>query len=604
MSFTGDLEHLPIVDVVQLLHSTRKSGILRVKCHKGESQLVFKDGFFVSANHLNNKIKIGKILVDLKVISPEILESALQAQKEAGPKQKPLIITLIENGQVNEKDAYKGLEQLIEMTVVEVLTWKKGTFTLDVLPESVTDDYIYYTGKMNGEIKIDTQRILMDALRIIDEKVRDGELAEEEEAEEEEGEEDSIGEEARSEESPAEGAVELISPEDLGLGEIEHLETKIPEVFAVLEDRDPSKILRRELEKLAPALPAQERETLAAFFEKSPPRQEVAEKSASQEIQARSILFFSSDELFKYALAAACKDAGVLVFATNDEENLEPIIQQSLMKNSLPLLVFDAPDGADGSFSPEKMALLRRQEKERYPQIDMIQLVAQGDHAFALQSYCDGAMAVFPKPVPASSWGGFAAETVQFLQVFQAYARRYAEERDDSLTRDFRKCVKSLRGLRNAPEVASALLSYVAGIFERSVTLIVRETELVAEKGIGVKAEKEAGPTPAMRFRLPLVKPSLLYGVINEGYVFLGKTEEATVKEHLFSAIGEPAYSSILLLPLKMRGKTISLTYGDFGAREPRKVDLAFLEIVASQAELVMESFMHHKKLEKPPAKE
>ena len=41
MSFTGDLEHLPIVDVIQLLHATRKSGILRIGCRKGESQLVF-----------------------------------------------------------------------------------------------------------------------------------------------------------------------------------------------------------------------------------------------------------------------------------------------------------------------------------------------------------------------------------------------------------------------------------------------------------------------------------------------------------------------------------------------------------------------------------
>src|SRR5512136_1463345 len=102
MSFTGDLEHLPIVDVVQLLHSTRKSGILRVMCRKGESQLVFKDGYFVSANHLDNRVRIGKILVDLNVITPEILEQALTAQNSAGPNQKPLIITLIENGMVNE----------------------------------------------------------------------------------------------------------------------------------------------------------------------------------------------------------------------------------------------------------------------------------------------------------------------------------------------------------------------------------------------------------------------------------------------------------------------------------------------------------------------
>ncbi len=77
MSFTGDLEHLPIVDVIQLLHATRKSGVLRIKSRKGESDLVFKDGYIVSANHLNNSVRIGQVLVDLRIITPEVLDQAL-----------------------------------------------------------------------------------------------------------------------------------------------------------------------------------------------------------------------------------------------------------------------------------------------------------------------------------------------------------------------------------------------------------------------------------------------------------------------------------------------------------------------------------------------
>ncbi len=590
MSFTGDLEHLPIVDVVQLLHSTRKSGILRVMCHKGESQLVFKDGYFVSANHLNNRIKIGKILVDLKVITPEILEQALQAQKEAGSNQKPLIITLIDKGLVNEKDAYKGLEQLIEMTVVEILTWKKGTFTLDVLPETVTDEYIYYSGKLDGEIKIDTQRILMDALRIIDEKVRDGELVEEESTEEYE----VLPEEAGYVD---EGA--SLSLDDLGLADIDQLKSKVPEVFTVLEDRDPGKNLRMELDKIATDLPGQVREALALFFEEYPDSSTVPDKPAHQEGLAQSILFFSADELYKFSLTIVCKKAGILVFATNDQENLDPIIDQSLAKNSLPLLVLDAPDKSDDNFSSEKIAALRRQVKEKYPQISVIQLAAPVDHAFVLNSYSDGAIAVLPKPSRSSG----SAETIRFLQAFQSYARRYAAEREISLTWELRKCIKALRGSRNAPDVASALLHFTARIFERSLTLIVRESELIAEKGIGIKAEKAQGSTPAMRFRIPLAKPSLLHNVITEGCVYYGKTDDAAVKVHLFAEIGAPASPSILLLPLKMRGKTISLTYGDFGESGPKTVDFALMEIVASQAELVMDNVVQQKRLEKPPVK-
>ena len=284
MSFTGDLEHLPIVDVVQLLHSTRKSGILRVMCRKGESQLVFKDGYFVSANHLDNRVRIGKILVDLNVITPEILDQALTAQKNAGPNHKPLIITLIENGMVNEKDAYRGLERLIEMTLVEMLTWKKGTFTLDVLPESVTDEYIYYPEKMNGEIKVDTQRILMDALRIIDEKTRDGELVEEDFPEEEGV---APTEPVPGEESP------LLSLDDLGLANLDSLEKKIPEIFSALDDRNFGKTQFQEIEKIAPDLSTQDRETLIKFLGESSVSAKRAEMPPHQDAQAQSILFFS-----------------------------------------------------------------------------------------------------------------------------------------------------------------------------------------------------------------------------------------------------------------------------------------------------------------------
>ena len=179
MSFTGDLEHLPIVDVIQLLHATRKSGILRVKSRKRESSLVFKNGYIVSASHVNNSVRIGTILIERNIITPEILDQTLLEQKTAGAKRKPLIITLLDKGAVKEEDAYRGLEHLIEKTIVEILTWKSGTFTMEVQPDAIADEYRYYPGKISREINIDAQGVLMDALRIFDEKARDGELTEE-----------------------------------------------------------------------------------------------------------------------------------------------------------------------------------------------------------------------------------------------------------------------------------------------------------------------------------------------------------------------------------------------------------------------------------------
>lgn len=388
MSFNGDLEYLPIVDVIQLLHASRKSGILRVKSRKGESQLVFKDGYVVSANHLNNTVRIGKILVDLSIITPAGLERGLQLQKEAGRERQPLIVTLIEQGLVKEQDAYKGLEQLIEMTVVEILTWRKGTFTLEVLPKPVADEYRYYPERINREINVDTQSVLMDALRIFDEKMRDGELAEEDVSED-----DLLPEE----EGP------LISVEDLGLADLDRLGKKGPETVPELE-------------------------------------------------------------------------------------------------------------GSTSGLSP---------------------------------------------------------------------LGRLAD------------CVARLHGIAEASEVASVVRELVAEMCGRALTLIVHEDELVAGKGTGIEGDGNLG------LRLPLTGPSLFRTVIAEGRIHFGPAGAEPALQRLFAAIDAPLRPTVLVLPLKSRGKTLALTYGDFGGREPAPVDTDLLKILAHHADLVLENSLYRKKLAK-----
>jgi len=101
-----------------------------------------------------------------------------------------------------------------------------------------------------------------------------------------------------------------------------------------------------------------------------------------------------------------------------------------------------------------------------------------------------------------------------------------------------------------------------------------------------------------MGFRVPISEPSLFNEVIVEGRLFYGNTDDVTVRESLFAEIGAPERPSILLLPLRLQGKTISITYGDFGGKEPAAVDIALLEILACHAELALENSLYRKKPE------
>ncbi|WP_298267272.1 DUF4388 domain-containing protein [Geobacter sp.] len=586
MSFTGELEHLSIVDVIQLLHATRKSGTLTVKSRKGESQLVFDDGYIISANHFDNSIRVGKILVEAKVIAEEALEQALRDQQQAGEIRSPLVAILIEQGQVRKEDAYRGLETLIELTIVEILTWKRGSFSLDVESFTVSDEYRYFPEKLHQEITLHTENVLMDALRIYDEKKRDGLLVDEE-----------LTDEVLSpHETEAAGGM-LLSADDLGLGDLDKLEKTIPGVFAGLDDRGPAAPHRRRIEELGAALSAREQEELLAFLGSYGSRPPAPRAGANL-----TVVLFSADEFVSYCLTTVCRHEGVFVFATNEEQDLEHITGQFLAKGSVPLLVFDVPALFDGRFSSVQLTRLRRRMRASHPRAGIVQLASPSDYGFMLQSLGDGVRAVFPRPTGEERRETFVGEIIQFLHAFPAYLREYGREQDGLSVSRLKAGLAALRRLREPQEVAFSLLQSAAGLFPRTLTLIVREEELIAERGIGVQGGKEEGATPPLRFRIPLTRPSLLAGVIEKGGAFFGETADEVVKEHLFRAIGAPLHPSVLLLPLRSFGRTISLTYGDFGGEEPSPVPVDLLEILADQGGLVVENALYRRKRSHSPA--
>jgi hypothetical protein len=440
MSFTGDLEHLPIVDVIQLLHATKKSGTLSVRGGKGESQLVFAGGYIVSANHANDSVRIGKILVKTRAITQETLSQVLPGpEKRAGEARKPLIAMLIEKGQVQREAAFKALEMLIELTIVEILTWTTGTFSLDVESLAISDEYRYFPEKLNQEFLLNTQNVLMDALRIYDEKKRDGELSEEEWATEPSVVETDGG----TEESWS------LSADDLGLGDFDRLERKIPGVFSSLEDVDPAESQRQKLQSLAPELSASELEELLAFLLKFSGR---AAADAADKPEARALILFSSDELFTHAVTTVCKHDGLPVFATNDEQDLDHIIDQSRTKKIAATLVLDSPtDSAEGGAAAATVEL-RRQRMEKYPQLAIIQLASPLDYAFTLQSFADGVRAVLPRPLRTVRSLTFVADTVLFLDAFRRYLKGAAGSPTEEPFAQLGKELAALRDLTEAPD--------------------------------------------------------------------------------------------------------------------------------------------------------
>ncbi|TAL24386.1 MAG: DUF4388 domain-containing protein [Nitrospirae bacterium] len=603
MAFTGELEQLHIVDILQLLNTTRKSGTLSVKGARGESRIIFSNGHIVGASHLN-KVRIGTVLVKMNAITLKDLDQALEIQKKAGSNRKPLIAALIDLGRLGRDEAALGLKKLIEMTLVELIGWTKGTFTLDTESIVVSSECSYPISKMEQELSLDAQMALMDALRIFDERERDRQSGKTVPPDEE-----LFEEVLPSKVVSAAGAKgQVLTADDLGLGDLEHLERKMPEFLPVNEIFDPVEIHRQKIKETLASFSAEEQETFVSFLGKSTISIGAYAGPTRQEGRTKALILFSEDDLIKHSVMTICKDEGVMVFATGGEKELERIIGQCLSIKILPIVVFDAPETQEGMLSKEKIISLRQRVKDKYSQVSILQAALPQDYAFTLESFKDSVRAVFPKPSKETGKATFIADTIIFLETFKAYITDMFHGQNDPAAADnklsrLKDAIMAIRSLNDPPALSRALLQYVSEVCERAITFIVRPAELMGEKAIGVYAEKTAGPTPATGLKITLTRPSVFREVIEKGERFYGDSDSEVLRTQLFEAVGAPLKPTIILLPMKVSGKVVALTYGDFGGKEASPIQNDVLEILANEAGMVLENMLYRKQLSKASIK-
>ena len=580
MSFSGDLEHLSIVDVIQLMHTTRKSGTLCIKGRKGESQLVFDEGYIVSANHVDNSIRIGKILVEARVVAEEALQSTLAEQAASGDNRKPLIAALMESGRVSQKDAYRGLETLIELTIVEILTWKSGTFALDVSRTAISDEYRYFPEKLNEQILLHTENILMDALRLYDEKKRDGLLPEDE---------DEDDELLRLESQETQSDNTLITVDDLGLGDLELMDKKIPDVFKAIEDRVESPHIAT-VKQLAPAMPDETVKEVALFLDRIASKKAAAEQTS---YSLATIILFSRDELLTHYLSTICKPEGIYIFSATDQADLLPLAGQFLSKAGQLMILFDAPSSASG-IDWQAIIKLRDEISVVYPHLCMLQLA--DDHTPPAMVLSRALVPAIARPARDDLAAGFSPSCKEFLENITSAFHRAIAERSAAAFARCRDDLDRINRQSDIQSIAFALLTRVSESFARSLTLIVKGGELIAERGFGIRPEDAGEPKPLWH-RFSLERSSLITRMIQTGKPFFGNPIKDQLLADLYNEIGAPKEKMVYLLPLQVYGTTLSLTYADFGQDLPVHPSIGYLDFLARQAGLVAENIQFKKKV-------
>jgi len=170
MSLSGNLEDVSVADALQFIHLGGRTGTLSLVNGETSAGIGFHQGRIVNAWGPGTK-KLGELLVDDGAIDRSTLANALRQQEQEQPRRSLGQILIAEHG-LSEERMYRVVEQQIEKTVYELVTWKNGTFHFALDDLRPIDDISVYPGDIVGRLHLDTQMVLLDALRLFDEKNR------------------------------------------------------------------------------------------------------------------------------------------------------------------------------------------------------------------------------------------------------------------------------------------------------------------------------------------------------------------------------------------------------------------------------------------------
>lgn len=567
MSLNGDLENFPIIDIIQLLHGTQKTGVLRLSSKKGESQLVFHEGDLVSANYLNNRVRIGQVLVSAGAITEGQLTQVLEIQKNAGDERKPLVITLLEHNMVDETVAYNGLESLIEMTIVEVLTWKSGHFSLDLGKRDNADGYHFSRTKFPQRILLNSQGILMESLRIFDEKMRDGTMDEilsiagisnqDLEPEQPEITPPAISLDGRDQNTAPPLLVQLLAEQrnmrqrssDQSYREVDALKKIIVEEFPTA-----SKDLKRQL-----------------LTQLSNP---VAQDQSASPAPEIAVIVITQSPLLSTMVKSICYQERIYALSSDSIASLAINIRLLLCQTVQLVILLDVPhDDA----AQDTLGLCK--EIRQYPQASLV-LVACSHFwgTLGLQALSSGIRSLIPKPCRECSQESAAQQAVAFCSNLGAFLRALSSEYGSSDEQRFFTCITRLRNCTSRTEITEAILAYLIEVFERAIVFLVTESELVAELSFGIKQEKSEGLELLSNLRIPFDDQQIFEDVIKTGQLYYGFHSDSTWPHQLYQLIGRLDSPEVLLFPLIRANSVVAFIYADFGSKHASSPSLRYLD--------------------------
>jgi predicted transcriptional regulator len=159
MGFTGNLKTLSFGDILQLISTGKKTGVLQILRTSCAKKIYFRGGNIIAAASHPSTIeeRLGQVLTRKGLLSPEDLDKALKKHRSSG---KRLGQVLIETGLLDRTVILDSLRAQVEEVVYSVFAWTEAEFRF-------LDDEAPDSGQIL--VELNTMNVMMEGARRFDE---------------------------------------------------------------------------------------------------------------------------------------------------------------------------------------------------------------------------------------------------------------------------------------------------------------------------------------------------------------------------------------------------------------------------------------------------
>jgi two-component system, chemotaxis family, chemotaxis protein CheY len=565
MSLTGNLEDLPLLDILQIVSFSKKTGYLSIRTAAGEGAIVFRDGFVTSS-----------FTWDTAPLDPRA--------RSLPPDQRA-----------------RMLRHRIEVALEQLIRLREGQFNFSLTEEAPTRVGARDIRDETLEDGINPQELLLDLTRGMDEDRRDSTAAVE-----------ASFVEPEDDTAPVPAVPPLPPPEPA----VPPAAVNAPEPPAPAPPPVPKPAPRKK----EPAPSAASAEWVILLVDDE---EEIRRVLADHFTAGGYQVVEAEDPEAAVKKAGRLGKAGVPFVLVTDlgmptsggssfQGGFEVVKRLAKMNLHPPVLMMTESLGSALQSRAKQMGVSRIIFKPGLSKLDPDQFEADL-RAFATKILADliprlapaaeAAPAAAPQPARATAKSSNpSAVSARPSAVPSAVAAPPvpALPSAEELSREFTVLQQRLEELRrphDASQIAMLVMKMAREFFERGVLFLVKNGEARGLGGFGPAPREESLHLLARDVVIPLSEPSVFLDVTDSHKSLVGPLPDGRWSQYLMGKIGRFRSGAVALLPLLTHRETIALLFGDNPETGRPFGRLDTLELFINQAGIALENAFLQRKV-------